>query len=65
MRVEQQTANLEAVRIGMHLINAPHDGSFNENESLLKRKALYTMDRDAFHPDYMALAMHFGALGEG
>jgi hypothetical protein len=49
----------------MHLINAPHDGSFNENESLLKRKALYTMDRDAFHPDYMALALHFGALEEG
>lgn len=65
MRVEQLTANLEAIRIGMLLINAPHDGSFNENESLLKLNALVTMDRDAFHPDYMALALHFGALGEG
>ncbi|EJM22334.1 MULTISPECIES: hypothetical protein [unclassified Pseudomonas] len=64
MRVEQLTANLEAVRIGMRLINAPHDGSFNEIERLLQRKALFTLDRDAFHPDYMALALHFGARGD-
>lgn len=65
MRVEQLAASLDAVLIGMRLVNATHDVPFNEIKGLLPHKALFTLDQDTFHPDYMAFTLRFGALKDG
>jgi hypothetical protein len=63
MRVAQLTGSLDAVLIGMNLINAVHvESPFNAIKGLLQHKSPFPLDQYIFHPDYIAFALRFGAM---
>jgi hypothetical protein len=59
MSVEQLIGELLA-----ELTGVSPDESLNENERLPQNKALFELDQDVFHPDYVANNLRFGVLEE-
>jgi hypothetical protein len=59
MSVEQLIGDLLAELTGVR-----PDEPFNENERVRQNKALFQLDHDVFHPDYVANNLRFGVLEE-
>ncbi|CRL51799.1 MULTISPECIES: hypothetical protein [Pseudomonas] len=59
MSVEQLIGDLLA-----ELTGVSPDEPFNQNERLPQYKALFQLDQDVFHPDYVANNLRFGVLEE-
>jgi len=59
MSVEQLIGDLLAELTGV----SPEE-PFNQNERLPQYKALFQLDQDVFHPDYVANNLRFGVLEE-